>query len=141
RHKLIAIYAVQNDVHHRPLCSGEAPAPLGFCFRQFGRGGPAHVYVQLMILDEDPAPDNIPWLADALERAAAEPEVHRRLALAARLGVTACDMRWRNGAGDLIDPHVVVYAGAFVVLAPANIVESRRGIDMHRGENAIGHQR
>ena len=66
--------------------------------------GAADVRLQLAVLHEDAAPDDLARLADALQAAAAEAEVHRRLPLADRAGVPADEMLRRHGARNLEDP-------------------------------------
>ena len=83
----------------------------------------AQVAVQLAVHDEDPAPDDVPGLGDALDRAAAQAEVHGRLALAGGALIAADQVRGRHGAGDQEDPDIIVHAVASVVLAPAQVVQ------------------
>ena len=83
----------------------------------------AEVAMQLAVHDEDAAPDDLARLADALERAAAEPEIHGRLAFADGALPAADEMRGRRRAGDEQHPDVVVHAVALIMLAPAQIVQ------------------
>ena len=82
RHELIARDAMQDDVHDGPLRRGLPPAALGFFRGQLDDVAEADVDVQAAAFDEDAAPDDLARAADALQRAAAEPEIHGRLALA-----------------------------------------------------------
>src|ERR1035438_1450418 len=81
-HELILIDAMQYHVHHGPLRSDLGPAAIGLRFRQRYGGGAAQINLEAAILNEDAAPDYFAGLADSGQRATAETEVHRRLALA-----------------------------------------------------------
>ena len=59
----------------------------------------------------------------AFERAAAEPEIHGGLAFADGAFLAADEMGRRRGAGNQKYPDVIVHAVAFVMLAPAEIVQ------------------
>src|SRR5580658_4985218 len=161
RHHLVLRHAVQNRVHDWPLNRRLAPAPLGLRGRQADHGSASHVAVQRAALNKHAAPDNFSWLADPLERPAAEREIHRRLALAARSAVAADKMiSWRR-TRNLQQPHkcvdLVSAAGAFacaagalsrsvsaftlVVLTPANVVQRSRWIKPQRLPATVRDQR
>src|SRR5580692_2173079 len=91
--------------------------------------------------NEDTAPDNFAGLADALERTAAKREVHGRLTLAACARVAVNKMIGWRGARDLQNPHEVVDTVAFVVLAPAHIVQRGGWIEAESIPAAIGDER
>src|SRR4051812_24308657 len=74
--------------------------------------------------DKHPAPDNVTWLRNALDRAAPQPEVHRRLPLTTCPFVSPDQMGRRDRAGNQKHPHVIVDAIAFKMLAPAQIMQS-----------------
>ena len=116
---------------------GGLPAALGLGLRQLDDRAPPDVDVERAVHDEDAAPDDLARPADALDRAAAEPEVHRRLALADGARVAADEVRRRDRAGDLEDPHVVVA----VRRAPAHVVEGGRRVEAERGPDAVGDER
>lgn len=75
RHHLIARDAMKHSVHDGPLGRGHLPTSLGLLARQLHHGRAPQVGVQRPIFDEDAAPDDLAWLADAFERAAAEAEL------------------------------------------------------------------
>src|SRR5215212_8756531 len=89
--------------------------------------------MQPAVHQEDPTPDDLARPADALDRAAAEPEVDRRLALADGTRVAADEVGGWYRARDLEDPDVVVA----VRRAPANVVERRRWIKPERRPDAV----
>src|SRR5688500_7152034 len=93
-HHLVARNTIGDRVHDRPLGRRDVPAALGLLPRQFDNAGSSHVRVQLVVLDENAAPDDLTRLADALNGTAAGGEVHRRLALAGRAGVLADEVLW-----------------------------------------------
>src|SRR5664280_3052064 len=136
-HELVLVNAVQNHVHDRPLRSDFGPAAMGFRFRQRDRRGAAQVNLEAVLLDEDAAPDHLAGFADALQRAAAEAEVHGRLALADGSLVAAGEMRGGYGAGNLEEPDKLIR----ITLAPADIVQRGGRIKPHRCPNAIGDHR
>src|SRR3989442_16037311 len=80
--------------------SGFAPAAFGFLARQFDDSGDAQVAMQSAAHDEDAAPDDMARFGNALERAAAESEIHRRLAFAARAPPPANEKGGPRGGGD-----------------------------------------
>src|ERR1700691_2916682 len=128
-HHLILAYSMQDRMHYGPWRRGLAPAALCLFGRQRYNRAAANVHMKRAPLDKHAAPDNLSRFADALERSAAEGEVHGRLALAARARVTAHKMIGGRGAGDLQDPDKVVHAVALVVLAPAHVVQRGGGIE------------
>src|SRR5947209_325723 len=122
-HHLIARDAVRDGVHDRPLRGCRAPAALGFFKGEMDRFAAADVHVELIVLDEDAAPDDFAGFADAFEGAAAEAEVHGRLAFAGGAGPAALEMAGGSGAADFEDPDVFSGRAAAVDVAPAEVVE------------------
>ncbi len=80
---------------------GQLPAALGLLRRQLDDAGPAEVHLELALLDEDPRPDDFARLRDALERAAAEAEVHRPAA-ARSMAPLQPPTKWAGGTEPLI---------------------------------------
>ena len=103
RRRLIAD-AVEDGVHDRPLGRG------GSRRRWVSASGSSTTVARPRSACSRPSmmktrrPDDLARLRHAAQGAAAEREVHRRLALAARL-VVAAVVRRRHGAGDLEHPH------------------------------------
>src|SRR4051812_49816402 len=98
-HHLVAADTVGDGVHDGPLGRGRVPAALGFLGGQFDDAGAAEVHAELAVVDEDAGPDDLARFADALERAAAEAEVHGGLALAAGAGPPVDEMGGWGAAG------------------------------------------
>ena len=99
RHHLVARDAVENGVHDRPLRRGFTPAPFGFLLREARPlrrrprsqcSSPCMMKTRLQTM--------WPGLGNALQRAAAETEIHRRLPFAASPFVAADEMGGRRGA-------------------------------------------
>ena len=105
RHHLVAGDAVHHGMHDGPLRRGNPPAPLGLFARQFHHLGAADIRLQRAAIYENAAPYDLTRFADALETAAAQPEVHGRLPLADSARIAADEMRGRCCARDLEDPH------------------------------------
>src|ERR1700723_4351708 len=101
RHKLIAVDALQPRVQNGPLRRHTLQTPLRLLLRQRERRAQTHIHVQRPALDKDATPDNGSGFRDALQRTAAEPEVHRRLPLTDGFPVTISEVRSRRGAGNL----------------------------------------
>ena len=78
--------------------------------------------VEPAVHDEHAAPDDLAGPADTLDRAAAEAEIDRWLALADGPRVAADEVRRRHRARDLEHPHVVVPYG----VAPTDVVQRGR---------------
>ena len=81
-----------------------------------------------------------PGLETPLMRAAAQAEIHGRLAFAGGAAIAADEVRGRHGAGNQEDPDVIVHAVAPVVLAPADIVQGVLRRKAQLAPQAIGHQ-
>src|ERR1039458_10712687 len=124
-HELILVDAMQQHVHDGPLRSDFLPAPVGLCFGQGDGRGASQVDVQAATLNIHAAPDHFAGLAYALERAAAEAEIHRWLALAYRAFVAANQVRGRYCPRNLEQPYELVDSSGRVLLAPAHIVQGR----------------
>ena len=120
---------------------GDAPAPLGFFAREFHHLGAADIRLQRAAVHEHAAPYDLARLADALETASAQPEVHGRLALTDRARIAADEMLGRHGARDLEDPHEFIGAVHRVGLAIAHVVQRGFRRVSQRLPNAIGDQR
>ncbi len=140
-HKLIAGDAVQQGMHDRPLRGDRLQPARGLLRGQFDRGGPAQVDMQRTAFHKNPAPYHVSGLADSVEGAPAQAEVHRRLPFAARLGITARDMRSGNGARDLKDPDEFVDIASAVMFSPANVMQRCGRVKLHRTPDAVGDQR
>ena len=95
------------------------PAPLGFPARQLDRPRAAQIHLQLAAIDEHAAPDDLARLADALERAAAQPEVHRPAAARSPARVTADEMRRRHRAGNHEHPDEFLAARSPCTVRPS----------------------
>ncbi len=108
RHHLIARHAVGHGVHDRPLRRRRLPAPLSLGSAAIPPRRPGRGPCSTGHRHEHPRPDDFARLANALERAAAETKVHRRLPLAARAAPTADEMSRRGGAADQKHPNVIV---------------------------------
>ena len=108
--------------------------------RQLDDAGAAEVHLQLAVLDEDPRPDDLAGLGDALERAAAEAEVHRRLPLAGGAAPAADEVGRRGRAADQEHPDVVLDRARAVPVAPADVVQRVFDRLAHRLVDAVGHQ-
>jgi hypothetical protein len=98
RHHLFSRYAVENRVHDGPLRRGDLPTALSFLAGKLDHARAAEIGLELLVFDEDAAPDDLAGLADALERASAEVKIHRRLAFTDRTGIAADVVGRRNGA-------------------------------------------
>ena len=109
---------------------GLLPAALRLRSRQGNHRAPAQVGMQRAALNKYAAPDNLARLADALQRSAAEREVHGRLTLAAGPGIAADEMIGRRGAGDLQQPDKCVEARRPCSARPS---ERRAAWSMDRG--------
>src|SRR5271157_3514937 len=72
RHHLIARYAVQHRVHHRPLPVGQSPSTLTLLCRELDGSCPSYIGLKSVVLDEDPAPDHLARLRDPLNRRASK---------------------------------------------------------------------
>src|SRR6266550_95776 len=108
--------AIGDGVHDRPLRRGEIPAALCFASRQFNDARSAEVHVEFSVGDEDARPDDLAGFGNAFEGAAAEPEIHGGLALAARAAPAVDEMGRRGRAGDEKDPDIIGHgAGAIDV--------------------------
>src|SRR6202161_2400431 len=94
--------------------------------------------MQRAALDKNAAPNHVSRLADSVKRAPTQPEVHRNLPLAARLGIAARDMRSGNRAGDLKNPDEFVDIATAVILAPANVMQRGGRVKLHRSPDPIG---
>src|SRR5206468_225437 len=97
-HHLVAADPVEDGMEDRPLWGGGFPPPLRLLAGEGHRAGAADVGMELASRDEDPAPDDLPCLRDALQRAAAEAEVHGRLPLARGAAVAVDEVLRRRGA-------------------------------------------
>src|SRR5512134_2575303 len=97
--------------------------------------------MQSAVRDEDAAPDDLTRLAHSLERTAPRSEVHRRLALADRSGITIHEMRGRRCAGYLEDPHETVGLVGVEMPPPADVVQGGGGIEAQRRPDPVGNQR
>ncbi len=104
----------------------------GLFGRQRDDRAEADVDVQLSAFHKDAAPDDLAGAADSFERAAAEREIHGRLAVAGCAAIAIDKVAGGSGAGDLQHPDEVVDAVAFVVLAPADVVQRGCGIELKR---------
>jgi len=140
RHHLVARNALQDSVHDRPLGRGLTPPTLGLLGWELHHLGYAQITVKLSIHDKHPAPDDGPRSGNALNGAAAEPEVHGRLTLARRALPAADEMSWWGRARDEEDPDVIVYAVALIMLAPANIVQRILRGETQLAPKTIGNQ-
>jgi len=127
-------------MHDRPLGGGEAPAFLGLLARKLDNLGEAGVETETVLGDIDPAPDNPAGLADPLEGAAAQPEVHRRLPLAGCARPSADEMRGGGGAGNQEDPDISVERVVLVVASPSKIVKGVLGWKTEFAPDTMGHQ-
>src|SRR5271157_2427459 len=136
-HELVLVDAMQNHVHDGPLRRDLSPTAIGLRFRQRDRCGAAQINLEAVLLDVNAAPDHFAWFAYALQSAAAEAEVHGRLALADGSLVAANEMRGGNRAGDLEEPYELIKSVGGVSLAPADIVQSCGRIEPHRRPDAI----
>ena len=74
-HELVLADAVKDCVHHRPLIGRLPPPALCFFRRKTDRCASPHIYLEYSVFYEDSARDDLTWLADAFERAAAEREI------------------------------------------------------------------
>ena len=81
-----------------------------------------------------------PGLEMPLIGAAAQAEIHGRLAFAGGAAIAADQMRGRHGAGDQEHPDVIVHAVAPVMLAPAEIVQGVLRRKAQLAPQAVGHQ-
>ena len=97
-HELITRDAGEDGMHHRPLRRGDLPAALGLRLRQFNGFRESDIGLKPRGFHVDPAPHHMTGLADALDRAATEAKIHRRLALADRFGIAGCKVRGGHGA-------------------------------------------
>src|SRR5690349_15794817 len=79
--------------------------------------------MQFAIHDEDATPNNVARFGNAFDGAAAETEIHRRLAFTGSSFVTADEMRGRSGAGNQKHPNIIIHTIAAIMLAPAQIVQ------------------
>src|SRR5271157_1338883 len=140
-HELVLVDAMQNHVHDGPLRRHLSPAAIGLRFRQRDRRGAAQINLEAVLLDVDAAPDHFAGLANALQCATAEAEVHGRLALANGSLVAADEMRSGHGAGDLEEPYELIESVGGVALAPADIMQSCGRVEPHRRPDAIGDYR
>lgn len=66
-HHLVAVHAIEDGVHDRPLNGGFVPASFGFLLRERDDFRGPDVNVELAPLDEDAAPDDVAGFADATE--------------------------------------------------------------------------
>ena len=77
---------MRDRVHDRPLLRRRVQTPLRLLLGELDDARPADVHAELLggagAVDPDPAPDDLPRLADPGEGRAAEAEIHRRLAVA-----------------------------------------------------------
>ena len=126
-HHLIAGHAVGHRVHDRPLLRRRLEPAAGLLGGQRHDFRAADVHAELVrcapAIDPDPAPDDLARPAHAGERAAAEAEIHRRLAKT--LGPLPALHEVRRGCAsrDLEHPHPVVGRSRLVPVTPADVVE------------------
>src|ERR1035437_6220087 len=133
-HELVASDAVHYRVQTRPFVGSRTGSPLGlFCWERDGRGA-ADVGVEPSVHHEHSTPHHLARLAGALERPAAEGEVHGGLALADRARIAVFEVRGGHRARDLEHPHEVVA----VPVAPTHVVQSGRGIEAQRRPHSVG---
>ena len=137
RHELVARDAVQHGVHDRPLRVGRLLAARGLGGRQRDGGAAAEVDLEATVGEVHAGPHDLARPGDAVEGRAARREEHRVLAPPLGARVAALEVRGRDGAGDLEDPH----EAPVVVLAPAHVVQGGRGVQAHRLPQPVGHQR
>ncbi len=144
-HHLVAADAGQDGVHDRPLGRGELPAVLGLGLRQLDDLAESGVVAKLATVDEDAAPDDPARLADTLDGAATETEVHRGLALARGPLEAADEVGRRCGTGDEEHPDIgverlgeILAAGAGVVAAPTQIMERILGSEAELAPELVG---
>ncbi len=81
-HHLISRNSIEYTVHNRPLRRGLTPTARSLFFGKFSGLTNTEVAMQPAVHDKDPAPNDVAGLGNTFDRAAAEPEVHRGLALA-----------------------------------------------------------
>src|SRR2546425_12980881 len=90
---LIPAHSLQDSVHNRPLWGSGLPASLGFGLRKRYNSASSQIGVKRIVLDENAAPDDLAWLADACQGSTAHGEIDCRLAIAAGASVSADIMR------------------------------------------------
>src|SRR6266508_560800 len=86
------------------------------------------------------ASDNLARFADALDAAAAQPEVHRGLPFTDRARIPAHEVSRRSGSGDFQYPHEFIPAVQLVVLAVAHVVQRRFRREAQLGPHPVGNQ-
>ena len=121
-HHLVARYAIGDGVHDRPLGRGFLPAAFGFFARELNRLGATEVHFEFAAFDEDATPHDLAGPGDAADSAAAQTEIHGRLAKGLSAFVAIDVMRRRSTAGDQEHPYVVPGGAALIEVAPTKIV-------------------
>src|SRR5579863_6179892 len=96
RHHLVTRDSVGDGVHDGPLRRSDPPSPLGFFLRQLDHFGPAQIGFERSVVYKDAAPNDLTRFAHSLDRPAAEPEIHRGLALADRAGIATNEVVRRH---------------------------------------------
>ena len=138
RHELVAVHAVEDRVHDRPLRRRKAPSALGFLVRQPNDPTATDVHVEGVTFDVNPTPDELARLADALQRRSAAGEVHGWLALTHGTGIAVDKVTGRCSARDFEDPHELVDTVGANRFTPPDIVQGRRWVKSELHPHPIG---
>ena len=117
------------------------PATLGLFLGQLDAIGYANIRPQSTGLNEDPAPNHFPGLADALDGAPAQGEVHGRLSLADGTGILSDQVLRRHGTRNLEHPDEFLFAVDCVGFAVPQVMQCRFRIHAKPSPDAVRDQR
>ena len=112
----------------------------GFLFGQLDDFQHAEVAMEFAVHDEDAAPDDMAGLRNACDGAASEAEIHRWLALAGGASESADQVRGRNRTRNQQNPDISINAVAFVMLAPAQVMQRVFRSKPEFTPESVGHQ-